>query len=169
MAATPHEIRTVELPRAILGGYRREEADQLLDDVADSFAEAIRERDQLRDRVKALEDGAAGQAELETLLRSTLVSAERASQESKAQARRESDLIVQEAHAEARRVTRQAAAERRRIEEDLIEIAARLRAALETLSTSAVVSSEPEQEAAPATSGTQIEDDLESRLREVTA
>ena len=71
--------------------------------------------------------------ELEALLRSTLVSAERAAQDMKEQARRESDLIVQEAHAESRRVTREAAAEKRRLEEDIVTIRSHLRAAFELL------------------------------------
>ena len=93
-----------------------------------------RERDQLSERLNALEAEGASHRELETLLRSTLVSAESAAQDMKAQARSESDLIVQEAHAESRRVTREAAAERRSLEEEMIGIQARLRAALETLS-----------------------------------
>ena len=51
--------------------------------------------------------------ELETLLRTTLVSAERASQELKEQARREATIIVEEAHAEARKVRRDAFADAR--------------------------------------------------------
>ncbi|HJS49899.1 MAG TPA: DivIVA domain-containing protein, partial [Gaiellaceae bacterium] len=71
--------------------------------------------------------------ELEALLRSTLVSAERAAQDMKEQARRESDLIVQEAHAESRRVVREASAEKRRLEDDVVRIRAQLRAAFESL------------------------------------
>ena len=85
------------------------------------------------DRLEELEAEAAKHRELEALLRSTLVSAERAAQDMKEQARRESDLIVQEAHAEARRVTRESAAEKRRLEEDIVRIRAQLRAAFESL------------------------------------
>ena len=59
-----------------------------------------------------LEGEVARHVELETLLRSTLVSAERASQDMKEQARREADVIVQEANAEGRRLLREAIAER---------------------------------------------------------
>ena len=85
------------------------------------------------DRLEELEAEAAKHRELEALLRSTLVSAERAAQDMKEQARRESDLIVQEAHAESRRVTRETAAEKRRLEEDIVKIRAQLRAAFESL------------------------------------
>ncbi len=133
MPLTPVEIRHIDLRRAWLRGYRRPRVDQLLDEIADSFEEVWRERADLSDRVEELEGEAAKHRELEALLRSTLVSAERAAQDMKEQARRESDLIVQEAHAESRRVTREAAAEKRRLEEDMIRIRAQLRAALEAL------------------------------------
>ena len=107
----------------------------LLSEIADSFEEVWRERADLADQLEELETEASKHRELEALLRSTLVSAERAAQDMKEQARRESDLIVQEAHAEGRRVTREAAAERQRLEEDVRKIRALLRTALESLGT----------------------------------
>jgi len=121
MSLTPVEIRHLELRRAFLRGYSRADVDRLLNEIADSFEEVWRERADLADRLDELEAEAAKHHELEALLRSTLVSAERASQDMKEQARRESDLIVQEAHAEGRRVAREAAAEKRRLEQDLRE------------------------------------------------
>lgn len=133
MPLTPVEIRHIDLKRAWLRGYRRGPVDELLDEIAYSFEEVWRERADLADRLEELDVEAAKHRELEALLRSTLVSAERAAQEMKEQARRESDLIVQEAHAESRRVAREAAAEKRRLEEDIVKIRAQLRAALDSL------------------------------------
>jgi cell division initiation protein len=133
MPLTPVEIRHIDLRRAWLRGYRTSGVDTLLGEIADSFEDVWRERADLFDRLEDLEAEEAKHRELEALLRSTLVSAERAAQDMKEQARRESDLIVQEAHAESRRVTREAAAEKRRLEEDMIKIRAQLRAALEAL------------------------------------
>jgi cell division initiation protein len=147
VALTPVEIRHVELRRAFLRGYRRGDVERLIDDIAASFEEVWRERADLADRLDELEAEAAKHRELEALLRSTLVSAERAAQEMKEQARRESDLIVQEAHAEARRVSREAAAEKRRLEDDVRRIRALLHAALEALGR------EAEQPAEPGTAG----------------
>jgi cell division initiation protein len=133
LALTPVEIRHVELRRAWLRGYRRTAVDRLLTEIADSFEGVWRERADLADRLDELEGEAAKHRELEALLRSTLVSAERAAQDMKEQARRESDLIVQEAHAESRRVSRAAAAERQRLEDDTRKIRAQLRTALEAI------------------------------------
>src|SRR6478735_12736693 len=111
MPLTPVEIRHVELRRAWLRGYRRKPIDELLEEIADSFEEVWRERADLSDRLEDLEAEAAKHRELEALLRSTLVSAERAAQDMKEQARREADVIVQEASAEGRRLLRTAITE----------------------------------------------------------
>ena len=169
MSRTPIEIRNVEIERAWVGGYRRWDVDELLDDIADSLAEVVRERDELSARVEALTAEAASRRELERLLGLTLVSAEQAAQEMKDQARRESDLIVREAHAESRRLARETAAEKRRLEEELIGIRARLRAALETLGEPVddLSAKEREETSAPATAA--IGEALESGIRKVVA
>jgi len=133
MSLTPVEIRHVQLRRAWFRGYRRSGVEQLLDEIADSFEEVWRERADLSDRLEEVEAEAAKHRELEALLRATLVSAERAAQDMKEQARREADLVVQEAHAEGRRITREAAAEKRRLEDDMRTIRVQLRSALEAL------------------------------------
>lgn len=139
MPLTPVEIRHVELRRAWLRGYRRPVVQKLLADIADSFEDVWRERADLADRLEELEAEASKHRELEELLRSTLVSAERAAQDMKEQARRESDLIVQEAHAESRRVNRETMTEKQRLEEDIRRIRAQLRSALEALEEAAAV------------------------------
>jgi cell division initiation protein len=131
MSLTPVEIRHLELHRSWLRGYRKGTVDRLLSEIADSFEEVWRERADLADRLEELEGEAAKHRELETLLRSTLVSAERAAHDMKEQARRESDLIVQEAHAEGRKLMREVNAEKQRLEEDVRRIRAMLRTALE--------------------------------------
>jgi cell division initiation protein len=153
MALTPVEIRHVQLRRAWFLGYRRGIVERLLSEIADSFEEVWRERADLADRLEELEAEAAKHRELEALLRSTLISAERAAQDMKEQARRESDLIVQEAHAESRRVSRTAAAEKQRLEEDIRRIRAQLRSALEALDEPPAAEPEPQAPRAATTDG----------------
>src|ERR1700739_2712944 len=114
MALTPVEIRHMTPGKALLG-YSRGATDRLLGDVADSFEDVWRERADLADKVEQLENDLVRYRELEGLLRTTLVSAERASQELKEQARREAELILTEAHAEARSVQRRALSENERL------------------------------------------------------
>ena len=165
MALSPVEIRNVEVGRTLFGGYRREGVNELLTDIADSFEEVWRERADLAERVQVLEAEGEKHRQLETLLRSTLVSAERAAQDMKEQARRESDLIVQEAHAESRRVSRETLGEKRRLEEAIRSIRAQLRTALESLGdepAATVGKSEP-QPAEPET----VTEAVESGIRRV--
>ncbi len=145
MALTPVEIRHVELRRTWFRGYRRGIVERLLSDIADSFEDVWRERADLADRLEELETEASKHRELESLLRATLVSAERAAQDVREQARRESDLIVQEARAEGRRVTRAASAEKDRLEEEIRRVRGLLRSALEAIE---APNAEPKQETA---------------------
>jgi cell division initiation protein len=142
MALTPVEIRHIRLQRG-LGGYRRGAADRLLTEIADSFEEVWRDRADLADRVEALEADLVRHKELEGLLRTTLVSAESASQQLREQARKEAETIVAEAHAEARAVARRAAAEKERLETELRRIKSLLRAALDSLDEASEDAREP--------------------------
>jgi cell division initiation protein len=114
-------------------GYNRAETDRLLEEIAVSFEDVWRERADLADKVEQLESDLVRFKELETLLRSTLLSAERASSEVKEQARREAELILGEAHAEARKVQRDAIAENERLITESRKLRAQLRTALETI------------------------------------
>lgn len=132
MPLTPVEIRHVELRRGLLG-YRRAAVHHLMDDVADSFEAVWRERADLYERVEALEAELSRHTELETLLRSTLVSAERAAQDLKEHARREADVIVTEANAEARRILREAIAEKEQLLGEVRKVRSLLRSALDVV------------------------------------
>jgi cell division initiation protein len=133
MTITPVELHHIELKRTRLGTYRRRPVDQLLDEIAQSFEETWRERAEFADRIEQLQSELARHVELETLLRTTLVSAERSAHEQRAQAKKEADLVLEEAHAEAREVTRAAMAERERLLGDARKIRALLEAALDAV------------------------------------
>ena len=132
MSLTPVEIRHVRLGRGLLG-YRRGATERLLEEIVDSFEDVWRDRADLAERVEQLESDLVRYRELETLLRTTLVSAERAAGELKEQAKRESDLIVGEAQAEARAITRRARAERDHLARESQRVRALLASALATL------------------------------------
>jgi len=132
MALTPVEIRHMT-PGMGLIGYKRAAMDRLLDEIAASFEDVWRERADLADKIEQLETDLVRYRELEALLRTTLVSAERASAEMKEQARREADLILSEAHAEARAVQRNARTENEQLSVESRKLRAQLRAALEAI------------------------------------
>jgi cell division initiation protein len=113
MSLTPVEIRHVRLPRRAFG-YGREAVQRLLEEIVQSFEDVWRDRADLRDEVERLEGELARYKELDVLLRNSLVSAERAADELRAQAGKEADLIVEEARVRAREITAEGAAERER-------------------------------------------------------
>jgi len=132
MALTPVEIRHIKVGRSLFG-YNRGVVDELLEDIVESFEQVWRERADLADKIERVEEDLVRYRELETLLRTTLVSAERASQELKEQARRETTVMLDEAHAEARRIRREASADLERMTSEARRIRSLLGAALATL------------------------------------
>ena len=132
MTITPVELHHIDL-RSGLFGYRRGPVDQLLEEIAHSFEETWRERAEFADRIEQLQAELERHREMEAMLRTTLVSAERSVHEQKAQAKKEADLVVEEAHAEARAVTREAIAERERLLAEARKIRALLEAALDAV------------------------------------
>ena len=149
MSYTPVEIRHVRLRRGLFG-YRRKAVDGLLEDVADSYELVWRERADLADKVEHLESDLTRHRELESLLRTTLTSAESAAHDLKDRARRESDLILGEARSEARSIVRDAAAEHERLRAEIRRIKALLGAALDAVGDADDMPAEsaPEAEAA---------------------
>ena len=105
MTITPVELHHIRLKRGLLG-YRRGPVDELILEIADSFEEVWRQRADYADRIEQLEGELSRHRDLESLLRTTLVTAEKSAHELKDQAKREAELVVGEAHAEARAVTR---------------------------------------------------------------
>jgi cell division initiation protein len=153
MSYTPVEIRHVKLRRGLLG-YRPKPVDQLLEEISDSFEHVWRERADHADRVELLEGELTRYRELEALLRTTLVSAERSAHELRDQAKREAESIVGEAHAAARTITREARSERERLMLESRRLRVLLHAALDALDEaeepeeSRIADEEPETQAA---------------------
>ena len=130
MRYTPVELRHVKIERTLFGGYKRRETQQLIEDIADSFEDVWRERGELTDKLEDVEQRFSELKQRESLLASTLVSAERAAVDAKEAAKREAELIIAEAHQEARSVTRSAQGERERLFAEARRVETLLRSAL---------------------------------------
>jgi cell division initiation protein len=132
MAYTPVELRHVRFKRGLFG-YQRTSVERTIEEVIDSFEVVWRERADYADRIEQLQADLKRHRDLETLLRSTLTTAEQAARELKDHARREAALVLEEAHAEARKITRDAVAERERLGAETHRIKALLGAALDAV------------------------------------
>ena len=129
MPYTPVELRHVKLGRSLFG-YKRDETERVLDEVADSFEDVWRDRGELADKVEDLEKQLGEYKQREHLLSQTLVAAERSAADARETARREAEVIVAEAHSEARAVTRGAQSERERLVLETKRITTLMRTAL---------------------------------------
>jgi cell division initiation protein len=145
MALTPVEIRHLKLGKAAFG-YAKAETDRLLTDIADSFEDVWRDRADMADKIEKLEGDLVRFKETESLLRTTLVSAEKAAAEQKELARREADVILGEAHAAARQINHKALAELERLQAEARRIRGLLQSALMVVEPAVVADPAPAQE-----------------------
>ena len=132
MSLSPVEIRHITFARRPLG-YRRSAVERALGEVAQSFEAVWRDRGELADRVEHLEGELARYRDLESLLHTSLVSAQRTAGELKDQAQREADTILVEAHAEARRIVFEAHERQARLFADTRRLKVQLESALAAL------------------------------------
>ena len=148
MALSPVEIRHIAFARRLFG-YKRSAVERTLTEVADSFEEVWRDRADLVDKLEQLELDIARYRETESLLHTTLVSAERAAADMKEQARRDADAILVEAHNEARAIALEAHEQHARLVADTRRLKALLESALAAVDDSGVeadpAEDEPEQ------------------------
>jgi cell division initiation protein len=130
MTLTPVEIRHLKPAKTLIRGYDRQAIDSVLDEIVASFEDVWRERADMADKVEQLENDLVRYREIEGLLRTTLVSAEKAAVTLKEQARKEADLIIEEARSEARSITRHARADHDRLLDEVRRMRSLLRSAL---------------------------------------
>jgi cell division initiation protein len=96
---TPLDIEHKEFKKS-LQGYAREEVDQYLDEVAESFEAEIAERGKLESELADLRERVAHFDAIKDTLQNTLVFAQRNADEMKAAAHKETDLIKERAKLE---------------------------------------------------------------------
>jgi len=122
-----------------LRGYDPEEVEAFNRMVADDFEHAIRESDQLRDRVRELEARVQELAAREETLRTTLVTAQQVSEDLRRTAAHEAEVILAEAEVKAEKVLDAAHRRVAKLAEDIremrqlrVRLAASVRSAIET-------------------------------------
>ncbi|MHB9148607.1 MAG: DivIVA domain-containing protein [Thermoleophilia bacterium] len=119
MKLTPLDIRHKEFRRA-MRGYSDEEVDVFLDEVADEFERLFQENTELRDRVEQLLEQVRQYESLKETLQKTLVSAQQQSDEMRANARKEAELIIKDSEIKGRDLLGESYAEKQRVQQSLI-------------------------------------------------
>ena len=121
MKLTPLDIRHKEFRRG-LRGYSDEEVDVFLDEVADEFERLFQESIDLKERNERLDEQVSQYISLKETLQKTLISAQQQSDETKANARKEAELILRDADLKSRDIVNEAYSEKQRVQQALIQL-----------------------------------------------
>ncbi len=97
---TPVELQNLPL-KAGMGGYKKKEVDDLLDEICKDYETLYKENLELKDKLSVLSEGLQYYKEMEKTLQKTLVVAEKTAEEVENTSKAKADLIKEKALAEA--------------------------------------------------------------------
>ena len=103
-------------------GYDPESVRSFLMSIAEDFQEVMRQNGELETRLRHLEEENADHRDREKILKETLLSAQRLSEEMKNTARREADNIVRQAEISGQQLTTEALQQSARIEKGMRDL-----------------------------------------------
>jgi len=121
MQLTPLEITQREF-RKVLRGYDPEEVRHFIESVADDVGTLLKDNTAREERIAELEERVRALESQEESLRNTLVTAQRMTEEIKANAKREADLIIREAEGKAQRLAAEAQGRVAEAQRELLEL-----------------------------------------------
>lgn len=119
MRITPHDIRQQQFTIKMIKGYDPGEVQAFLDDVATDYEALLKEVTLLKEQLTAQEERSRGLVEREKILQDTLVTTQRLTEEMKASARREAELVVREAELRGEKMLEEARAEESEIRAEI--------------------------------------------------
>ncbi|HYF95795.1 MAG TPA: DivIVA domain-containing protein [Symbiobacteriaceae bacterium] len=123
MSLTPLDIHNKDFPKKTFGGYDKDAVDDFLDQVMGEFDRMIKENDRLKTQIEDLNMKLDQYRSLEETINKTLVVAQEAAEEVKANAKKNADLIIQEARLQAERIIETGQVKARRIMEENADLA----------------------------------------------
>jgi cell division initiation protein len=118
---TPVELQKRDFPTK-RRGFDPEAVRSFLLSIAEDFEDLLRENTELAGRIQRLEEENFDHREREKILKETLLSAQRLSEEMKANARREAEVIVRQAELTGDRVTSEALERASQIEKSIRDL-----------------------------------------------
>lgn len=114
MPLTPLDIHNKEFAKTFRG-YDEDEVNEFLDQVIKDYEIIIREKCELENRVKELEEKLKHFSSIEETLNKSIVVAQEAAEEVKGSAQKEAKLIIREAEKNADRIVNEALSKARKI------------------------------------------------------
>lgn len=118
---TPLDIQNKEFRKGVRG-YKESEVDSFLDQVMIDYEKLYKENIELKDKIAMLNDQLKHYNTIEETLQNTLVVAQSTADEVKANARKQSELIIKEAEEAARKIIDEAHKEVEKIQAKYEEI-----------------------------------------------
>ncbi len=115
MRITPLDVKQQQFTIRMFRGFDVQEVDAFLDDIADDYEAALKENVVLKEQVAALEERTRSFSGLEKTLQDSIVTAQRMSEDIKANARKEAQLLVEEAQLRAEKLLEETRTEEARI------------------------------------------------------
>ncbi|MDI9476522.1 MAG: DivIVA domain-containing protein [Natronincolaceae bacterium] len=100
---TPLEIQNKEFRRGIRG-YKEDEVDEFLDKIILDYEKLYKENLELKDNLEGMHHQLEQYREIEETLKKTLIMAQNAAEDVKANAHKESELIMQETDAKVKEI-----------------------------------------------------------------
>lgn len=122
MRITPLDVKQQQFTIRMFRGFDVQEVDAFLDDIADDYEAALKENVVLKEQVAALEERTRSFSDLEKTLQDSIVTAQRMSEDIKANARKEAQLLVEEAQLRAEKLLEETRTEEARIKNDLTNL-----------------------------------------------
>lgn len=100
---TPMEIRNKEFKKGFRG-YGEEEVDLFIDKVVNDFEKLYKENIELKDKLNGINERLESYSEIEKTLQSTLIIAQKTSEDIIANARKEAEIIIRESDEQRRKI-----------------------------------------------------------------
>ena len=103
----PIEIENKEFKKGIRG-YKEDEVDEFLDLVKEDYEQLYRENTELKERLRLYQDQISKYENIEETLNATLITAQRAAEDTCSAANKKARIVVEEADLKARQIIEQA-------------------------------------------------------------
>jgi cell division initiation protein len=133
MRITPLDVKQQQFTIRMFRGFDVQEVDAFLDDIAEDYEAALKENAALKEQVTALEERTRSFSDLEKTLQDSIVTAQRMSEEIKANARKEAQLLVEEAQLRAEKLLEETRTQEARIKNDVMNLSRMRRQLAETV------------------------------------
>ena len=119
MRLSPVDIRQQQFTVKMFRGFDPHEVDTFLENVAADYETVLRENAALKEQLGGHEERSRGVAENEKILKDTLVTTQRLSEEMKEAAKREAQLVLREATLSGEKVMEEARAEEAKLRTEI--------------------------------------------------